>query len=103
MIKEESGQKPKLYVQETMSPDIVPLATGSKEYHSFADWLMDPEADKQKKRKWIWEVKDFETLYAITKKDLQAALRFMAEDCYHVETRPNIKVLEGGKDGGKQV
>lgn len=86
-----------MYMQESMSPDIVPLAKGEKEYKNFAEWLMDPEADEQKKRNWIWEVKDFVTLNCITKKDLQAALKFMAEDCYHVESKPRLAIVEDGE------
>lgn len=83
-----------MYMQESMSPDIVPLAKGPKTYISFADWLLDPEADAKKKRKWIWEVKDFEMLNCITKKDLQAAMKFMAEDCYHVESKPRLSIVK---------
>lgn len=89
-----------MYVQEMMSPNIVPLAKGPKTYNSFADWLLDPEADVNGKRKWIWQVKDFITLNAITKKDLHAALKFMAEDCYHVESKPRLAIVKDGDSDG---
>lgn len=85
-------------MQETMPTNIVPLSKGQKAYESFADWLSDPDADEQKKRDWIWEVKDFATLNGITKKDLQAAMKFMAEDCYYAEPVQRISIV---KDGGQ--
>ena len=90
-----------MYMQERMSPDIVPLAKGKKVYKSYADWLMDPEADERLKRNWVWAVKDFVTLNCITKKDLQAALRFMAEDCYHVESKQRLSIVKDGDSDGK--
>lgn len=83
-----------MYMQETMPSNIVPLSKGQKAYESFAEWLSDPDADEQKKRDWIWEVKDFATLNSITKKDLQAALRFMAEDCYKVEKVQRLGIVK---------
>lgn len=84
-----------MYMQESMSPDIVPLAKGKKEYKSFADWLMDPDADEQQKMNWIWQVKEFVTLNCVTKKDLQAAMRFMAMQCYEaVPVPPRLSIVK---------
>lgn len=77
--------KPKLYSQERMSIDIVPLPEKREVFNSFAEMFESDFVEEEWKLKWIAEVRRFETLNGVKKTDLQAALKWLFDQFYTYE------------------
>ena len=80
-----------------MPETVIPLPDVPVVYNSIAEMFQDPNHDEQKKLEFIWLVKKFETLNGITKADLHAMLKWLAE--YALEE----EVEEEGNKGGTVI
>lgn len=69
--------KLEIYQQQRMDAKVVPPAKEDPVFNSFAEMIESDEVDLEWKLKWIEQVSKFETLNAITKRDLQAALKWL--------------------------
>ncbi len=76
-----------LYMQQRMDEKIVPLPdkTDKKVLNSFAEAFESPEVSIDWKLHWIAQVSRFATLNGVTKRDLQAALRWLFDQHYEIE------------------
>ncbi|MCQ2300012.1 MAG: hypothetical protein MJZ81_07815 [Bacteroidales bacterium] len=90
--------------QERMPIDIVPLPEQKpKKYNTLEDWFAAEDVPDAKKYKMIWTIKDFITFNGITKMDLCAALKWLAENTLHEEPveKESTKILKF-KSGSKE-
>lgn len=71
--------KPKLVSQERMSIDVVPLPEARPQFRSFAEMFESDFVEDKWKLNWIRKVAGFETINSITKNDLHAALKWLAD------------------------
>ena len=69
--------KLEIYHQQSMDAKVVPPAKEDPVFNSFAEMFESEEVDMEWKLKWIGQVITFETFNAITKRDLQAALKWL--------------------------
>lgn len=77
--------KPRLYTQQRMDENVVPLPEKTEQFHSFKEMFESSEVSDQWKLNWIGQVSRFMTLNSITKADLHAALKWLFEQEYVYE------------------
>lgn len=77
-----------LYMQQRMDEKIVPLPD-KKVINSFAEAFESPEVSIDWKLHWIAQVSIFMTLNCVTKRDLQAAMRWLFEQNYESDLLRN--------------
>ena len=73
--------KPRLWSQERMPVDVVPLAE-KKGYDSFEELFDDPKCPIDKKLRILAQVVRFETLNGLTKRDLHAMVKWLVHQNY---------------------
>ena len=73
--------KPRMWSQERMPVDIVPLPE-KKGYDSFEELFDDPKCPIDKKLRILAQIVRFETLNGLTKRDLHAMIKWLVNQNY---------------------
>ena len=73
--------KPRLWSQERMPVDVVPLPQ-KKGYDSYEELFNDPKCPIDKKLRILAQIVRFETLNGLTKRDLHAMVKWLVNQNY---------------------
>ena len=73
--------KPRLWSQERMPVDVVPLPE-KKGYESYEELFDDPKCPIDKKLRILVQIVRFETLNGLTKRDLHAMVKWLVNQNY---------------------
>lgn len=73
--------KPRLWSQERMPVDVVPLPK-KKGYDSYEELFNDPKCPIDKKLRILAQIVRFETLNGLTKRDLHAMVKWLVNQNY---------------------